>query len=414
MTRGDRCSYTNLHNGSPVISSFLSTLKESWHDPVLRQWRWERLRGRVKANGQGWNARPGDQAAQGAPLYRDGLAAGDEEKAARGLRLLLAAAEQGLGVSGITREGSSLRQRQLARLFIESWLAARHRARPEQWRLAAAARSMVGALDAITLTGGLPEIGGRPEGLDFEDPFAVLDDSELRALEELRRQARLCDLEILRQDGWLRLDIGAWSGLWHCPPGGWPVHEGLAHHDLGAPELHWNGIPLFVDPGPGQAAGARHGGLSLDGNDPYPEVRDAYSEAFRRNIAGPAPELRTIHDGVRLAMDGFGRFGGHRQIERYWHFDGDSMTLDDIVLGTGRPRIERRLITPWTAEQTEGGVVLTSGGHRLLLSGGTPVTVQPVKRRTLRGEELPLTAILFAIRANLPWSGSITVRPVTA
>ena len=365
----------------------------------------ERLRGRVKANGQGLSPRPGDQAADGAPLYRDGLASGDEDKAARGLRLLLAAAEQSLGVSGITSEGSSLRQRQLARLYTEAWLAARSRARPEQWRLAAVARSVVGALDAITLPGGLPEIGEKPDGLDFEDPFAVLDQSERRALEELRRQARLCDLEILRDDGWLRLDVSAWSGLWHCPRGGWPVHEGLAHHDLGAPELHWNGIPLFVDPGPGTAAGARHGGLSLDGNDPYPEARDLYSEAFRRNIAGPAPELRTTHDGVRLAMDGFGRFGGHRQIERYWRFDGPAMVIDDIVLGTGRPSIERRLVTPWTAEPAEGGVALSHEGHRLLLSGDTPVSLRKTKN---------LTVILFALRANLPWSGSLTLRPVSA
>jgi len=394
-----------MPNRELIISSLLSTLKESWHDPVLRQWRWERLRGRVKAGGTGWNARPGDQAVDGAALYRDGLAAGDEEKAARGLRPLLAAAEQGLGTSGITQEGSSLRQRQLARLYTECWLAARKRARPEQWRLAAVARSVVGALDAITLPGGLPEIGGRPKGLDFEDPFAVLDETERRALEELRRQARLCDLEILRNDGWLRLDVGAWSGLWHCPPGGWPVHEGLAHHDLGAPELHWNGIPLFVDPGPDAPAGAQHGGLSLDGKDPYPEARDLYSESFRRAVAGPAPELRTTHDGVRLAMDGFGRFGGHRQIERYWRFDGPSMIIDDIVLGTGRPSIERRLVTPWTAEPAEGGVMLSHEGHRLLLSGDTPVSLQKTRH---------LTMILFATRANLPWSGRLTLRPVTA
>jgi len=383
---------------------------------VLRRWRWERLRGRVKANGHDWNARPGDQAVEGAPLYRDGLAAGDEDKAARGLRALLSAGEHGLGPSGITREGSSLRQLQLARLFTEAWLAARSRARPEQWRLAALARSVVGALDAITLPGGLPEIGGRPDGLDFEDAFAVLDESEHRALEELRRQARLCDLEALREDGWLRLDAGAWSGLWHCPPGGWPARNGLAHHDLGAPELHWNGIPLFVDPGPGQgnAAGASHGGLSLDGNDPYPEARDLYSDAFRRTIAGPEPELRTTHDGVRLAMDGFGRFGGHRQIERHWRFDGEAMTLDDGVLGTGRPRIERRLVTPWTTELSEDGVILHRDGHRLLLAGDAPVTLQAAKRRSLRGEETPLTVILFANRANLPWTGSLTVRPVTA
>jgi hypothetical protein len=367
---------------------------------VLRHWRRERLRGRVKPAAQDWNPRPGDQAAEGAALYLNGLAGGGEDKAAQGLRLLLSAAEAGLSPSGITREGSSLRQLQLARLFADCWLAAR--GRPEQRRLAALVRSVIGALDAITLPGGLPEIGEAPAGLDFRDPFAHLDEAGRQAVEELRRQARLNDLEILRQDGWLRLDSGPWSGLWHCMPGGWPPHGGLAHHDLGAPELHWRGMPLFVDPGPGRPAGAQHGGLSLDGNDPYPETRDLYSEAFRRDVAGPAPELRTIHDGVRLAMDGYARFGGHRQIERHWHLDGAALRIDDIVLGTGRPRIERRLVTPWAVERGEAGLTLSRNEHRLLLSGDSAVSLKQADG---------LTTILFTARVNLPWHGSLALRP---
>lgn len=405
MTRSESCSYTKTHNSELTISSFLTTLRESWHDPVLRQWRWERLRGRTKGNGAGWTARPGDRVVEGAALYRTGLAGNDEAKAAQGLRQLITAAETSLGPSGITQEGSSLRQRQLARVFADCWLTARDLGRPEQWRLAAVARAVIGAYDAITLPGGLPKIGESPKGVDFRDPFAHLHEAERRALDELRRQSRLVDLEILRQDGWLRLDIGPWSGLWHCPPGGWPAQGGLAHHDLGAPELHWQGTPLFVDPGPARPAGAQHGGLSLDGKDPYPETRAFYSNAFRHSVAGPAPELRATHDGVRLAMDGFGRFGGHRQIERHWHFDGPGLTIDDIVLGTGRPRIERRLITPWTVDQSETGLILSQGEQRVLLSGDSAVSLQ-------RGDTL--TTILFKARANLPWSGSLSVRPVSA
>jgi hypothetical protein len=384
----------------PTISSFFSTLRESWHDPVLRHWRRERLRGRAKPATQDWNPRPGDQAIAGGAQYLGGLAEGGEDKAAHGLRQLLTGAEAALTPSGITREGSSLRQLQLARLLADCWLAAR--GRPEQWRLAALARSAIGALDAITLPGGLPAVGEAPAGLDFRDPFAHLDETGRQAVEELRRQSRLYDLEILRQDGWLRLDSGPWSGLWHCTPGGWPAHGGLAHHDLGAPELHWRGLPLFVDPGPGQPAGPHHGGLSLDGHDPYPETRDLYSDAFRREVAGPAPVLRTSPDGVRLSMDGFARFGGHRQIERHWRFDGAALKIDDIVLGTGRPRIERRLITPWTVEQDGSGLTLSRDGHQLLLSGDSAVSLK---------QNGPLTTILFTARANLPWQGSLSLRP---
>ena len=371
---------------------------------MLRHWRWERLRGRTTTAGQNGNARPGAKAVEGAMAYRSGLAGNNEEKATQGLRQLIAAADICLGASGATKEGSSLRQLQLARILTDCWLTARGLGRPEQWRLAALARSVIGAYDAITLPGGLPKIGEKPKGLDFTDPFAHLHEAERAALDELRRQSRLVDLEILRQDGWLRLDSGPWSGLWHCPPGGWPVQGGLAHHDLGAPELHWRGVPLFVDPGPGSPGGAQHGGLSLDGNDPYPEARALYSDSFRRGVAGPAPELRTSADGVRLSMDGFGRFGGHRQIERHWRFDGEALKIDDVVLGTGRPRIERRLITPWGVEQSDAGLTLNQGEHSLLVTGDTPVRLQ---------RQGGLTTILFLARANLPWSGSLSVKPVS-
>jgi hypothetical protein len=371
---------------------------------VLRQWRWQRLRGKVKPMAEA-RTRPGDAAAEGADLYLTGLAAQDEDRAAHGLRLLLGGVEQSVGASGATLEGSTLRQAQLARLAAEAWLAARRAGRPEQWRLAAAARSVIGAYDALHLTGGLPRIGGRPAGFDGGDPFASFDEADGRALEELRRQSKLHDLETLRQDGWLRLDQGPWSGLWHCPPGGWPDFGGLAHHDLGAPELHWKGLPLLVDPGPSRREAVAHGGLTIDRENPYPDNRAGYTEAFRRAVAGPAPELRATHDGAKLSMDGFGRLGGHLQIERGWHFEGDSLRIEDLVLGTGRPLIERRLVTPWSVERDDAGAILSHGEHRLRLAAEGAISLQMAEG---------LTRIVVAVRPNLPWSGALTLQPVSA
>lgn len=397
----------------PAISSFFSTLSESWQDPVLRHWRWQRLRGRTQA-AAATQPRPGNAVAEGTGLYLSGLVAQDENRTARGLRLLLGGIEKGVGASGATIEGSTLRQAQLSRLTVEAWLGARRAGRSEQWRLAAAARTIIGAYDALHLSGGLPEFGDKPDSMGAYAPFDHLDETDRGALEELRRQAKLFDLEALRRDGWLRLDQGPWSGLWHCPPEGWPVFEGLAHHDLGAAELHWNGLPLFVDPGPSHRPAAAHGGVTINRQNPYPENRSFYSASFRREVAGSIPELRTTHDGVKLSMDGFARFGGHRQIERHWRFDGPSLRLDDVILGTGKPLIERRLITPWLANRDEGGVVLSQGGHQLRLAAEGAVTLQTAKRWNERGVELPLTVITIAIRANLPWNGSVTVQPVLA
>jgi hypothetical protein len=380
---------------------------------VLRQWRWARLRGRTKPVAE-TESRPGDFVAKGTDLYLSGLAGRDEERTARGLRLLIGGVEKGVGASGATLEGSTLRQAQLARLTAEAWLAARHGGRPEQWRLASLARSIIGAYDALHLTGGLPEFGDKPEAMGSYAAFDHLDETDRGALDELRRQSKLVDLEALRSDGWLRLDRGPWSGLWHCPPGGWPAFEGLSHHDLGAAELHWNSLPLFVDRGSGRRSAKEHGGLTINRQNPYPENRSFYSEAFRREVAGPAPELRASYDGVKLSMDGFARFGGHRQIERHWRLDKAGLCIEDVILGTGKPLIERRLITPWLANREEGGVLLSQGGHQLRLTAEGTITLHQTKRLNERGVELPLTVIVIALRANLPWNGVMTLEPVSA
>jgi hypothetical protein len=400
------------------ISAFLAAFSEILHDPVLRRWRWRQLRQRGAALPDASLARPGDLAVSGAALYRLALQAGDEIAAAQGLRQLLSAAETGIAPSGITIEGSSLRQLQLAGLFLQSWLAARNRGRPEQWRLAAIARTLLAALRAITLPGGLPDIGGAPTAPVAADPLADLTGEDRCAVLDLQRQARLDDLEALRLDGWLRRDDGPWSGLWHCPPGGWPLQGSLTHQDAGSAEIHWQGIPLFVDPGTPAAdhpqlvrlfgSAMAHSGISLDSHDPYPFNRALYDDGFRREIAGPKPSLRCIADGVRLDLEGYGRFGGHRRIERQWRFAPDRLTIEDLVLGTGQPLIERRLVTPWQVSRSGAGLTLSCQHHHLVLVGDQPITLHPAIRWR-DGVREDMTLILFAGRANLPWRGALTL-----
>lgn len=405
----------------PIISGFFRQLADILHDPVLRAWRWRRLCRRVAPAIPLHAVRPGDGAVHGAARYGAALNKGDEDQAAHGLRQLLGAAEQAIAPSGINREGSSRRQRQLAALYLRSWLAARQAGRPEQWRLAAIARSLLAALQAITLPGGLPDIGAAPADQGPADPFAALSPEDCALAEELLRNARIFDLEALRADGWLRLDCGPWSGLWHCPPGGWPMAGGLGHQDIGAAELHWQGLPLFVDPGsPPEGVKAlerlygssvAHGGISLQGCDPYPFDRPFYGEAFRRDIAGPPPILRSTADGVKLTMEGYLRQGGHRQIERHWRFQGAALRIEDLVLGTGQPLIERRLVTPWTVARVKGGLSLEQEGHRLLLTADQRIILHPARRWDETGRERPLTLILLSRRANLPWRGAIALQP---
>lgn len=389
-------------------------------DPVLRRFHWLRMTRRLSANAAPPRIRPGDELVAGAELYLAALIAGQDKQAALGLRQLLGAADQAIAPSGITREGSSLRQKQLAWLLLSCWLAARRGNRPEQWRLVTLVRSLFAALQAITLPGGLPVIGAAPPGGVSANPLAELASSDQAAAAELIRQTRLDDLELLRQEGWLRLDCGPWAGLWHGTPGGWPMESGLAHQDLGAATLHWKALPLLIDAGTPQGGRGRdrdyrsarlHGGITLNGCDPYPFDRPDFSARFRHDLAGPAPQLRSSSDGVQISFDGYGRKGGHRQIERHWHFDGDQLTISDLVLGTGRPLIERRLLTPWDVTPVAEGLRLERDGHRLILQGDLSARMARVRVWDAAGQESMATRILFAGAANLPWRGRLTLQP---
>jgi hypothetical protein len=406
--------------GDAIISNSLQALADMLQDPLLRRFHWLRATGRLAAKATSPKIRPGDDLVAGAELYLAASAAGQDERAALGLRQLLGAVDLAIAPSGITREGSSLRQRQLAWLLLACWLTARRGNRPEQWRLVTLARSLFAALQAITLPGGLPVVGGQLVGTVKANFLAELPISEQAAAQDLLRQARLDDLELLRQDGWLRLDCGRWAGLWHGTPGGWPMEGGLGHQDLGAAVLHWNALPLFIDAGAPPGGKTRdgdyrsavlHDGITLNGQDPYPFDRPDFSDRFRQDVGGPAPQLRSSADGVQVSFDGYGRKGGHRQIDRHWHFSGDELTISDLVLGTGRPLIERRLLTPWEVTPVKGGLRLEQAGHRLILQGDISARLAPVRVWDAAGQESMATRILFAKASNLPWRGRLTVQP---
>ncbi len=387
-----------------------------------------------------WTAADGAPAPDSSTLlqvrtdYCQALDHGDEPAAATALAVLLADCDRLLGPSGVLREDSTACHLRLTHGFAEAWLAARRRHRPEAPRLEAILRRLLAALAALTLPGGLPEIGNVPAdtppaflaGLLPGGPvdngwLATLSAGDRRILLSLRDGERLHDLELLRADGWLRSDMGPWSGLWHAPPEGWPSVTGHGHHDVGSFALHYDGAPLFIDPGsppsPNLAAAYRsasaHNGLTVDGHDPYPENRPTYSDAFRQAVGGPPPELRSAFDGVSLAFDGFDRLGGPRGASRRWRFAESNLTIEDIILGTGRKRIERRLVTPWPTVLDEGGVAVIRAGRDFRVSGEIPAVLRPFRRWTASGDEQPLTVILFSCRANLPWHGQLQIKPLS-
>ncbi|HIJ61234.1 MAG TPA: hypothetical protein HPQ04_00935 [Rhodospirillaceae bacterium] len=373
---------------------------------------------------------------QGHAVYRLGLDLGEEAAAQHGMAILTTEARRLIGRSGVVLAESTGQHLRLTRCYADAWLAARRHHRPEAFRLAAFLRPMLAVVPALTLPGGLPEIGDMPGDWPADmlaglgaggDPATgwgrLLTAEDRAALAALGAGTGLYDLDLLRSDGWLRADFGPWSGLWHAAPQGWGGMTGQGHQDLGACELHFGGRPLFVDPGSpppfrGDRAAelfrtaAAHGGLTIGGHDPYPPARPFYSDDFRREIAGAPPVLASEHDGVSLVFDSYRRLGGPRQCSRRWRFGDGGMVVDDRILGTGRYLVERRFVTPLTAVADATGVTLMGGGRKIRITGDAPAQVHQGCRWAADGTELPLSLVVFAARVNLPWQGRLTVAPV--
>jgi hypothetical protein len=368
-------------------------------------------------------------------LVRLGLDLAMPATAAFGLSVVIEEAGRLVLPSGMSNVQSIQHHLLVCRSVADTWLAARRRYRPEAGRLAAIIGRLLGVVPLLALPGGLPLVGdvaetlppgwldGLCRGGDMTRGWTGrLSADERLALAGQRDADALSDLEALRSDGWLRLDMRGWSGLWHAAPGGWARPVAHGHQDFGSCELHFESVPIFIDPGGGPLdalnggslcrRAAVHGGLQLDGFAPYPEDRPYYTEAFRRRLSGPSPVLRTEFDGVSLAFAGFSRLGGPREARRRWRFTEGGFTLDDLVNGTGRYGISRRFITPLAVTVENPVTALLEGrAKRFRLNADSPLIVGEGVRWTGYGRTEPVRFIEISARRNLPWRGSIRVEP---
>jgi len=383
----------------------------------------------------GPNATSSSLAAQGHALYRLGLDLGMEHTARLGLTIVTEEAKRLVTPSGVLREESSHAHLLYTRAIVDAWLAARRHDRPEAAALQSLAGHLLSVIPMLTLPGGMPLVGdllpgdapALLAGLRRDAPLdqgwtGTLDAGDRAVFAALRDSRPLADLEDLRADGWLRVDLGRWAGLWHAAVGGWPFHPGHGHQDIASFDLHYGNVPVFVDPGNGAPKAATlyrsaavHNGLQLNGRSPYPVSRPFYNEAFRRDIAGPPPLLRAEFDGASLVFHGFSRLGGPGECVRGWRFTDTSLVIDDFLKGTGRFELVRRLVTPLPASLQEDGTVLLTGpdGLRLIVDGGVPAILGSGNRGTADGGLAPVQVIEFVSpKANLPWRGQITVRLV--
>jgi len=346
----------------------------------------------------------------GRGLFRLGLELGLAQCADMGARILLEEARRIFRPSGVLREDSSHYHLLLARNYLDAWKAARSHGRPEADQLKAVADKALAVVPHLTLPGGLALVGDISPDL----PPAPL---QLQIAECV--PAATENSGALAADGWLRADIGPWAGLWHAPPNGWSHMPGHGHQDLGAFEVHYKETPLFLDPGRGAygdggdaafyRAAQAHGGLTVDGLDPYPPNRPYYSDSFRSTVGGAAPRLARDGDAVTLVHYGYSRLKGSGPVTRGWEFTDNGFSLSDQVEGAGPRTVTRRLVTPLAAEAVEDGIILRGEGHAFQVTADTKLTTRPITRWTAYGSGTPATLIEMEVSAPLPWRGTCRV-----
>jgi hypothetical protein len=302
--------------------------------------------------------------------------------------------------AGVFAEESSHYHLLYTRNYLEAWLAAAKHGRAEAGEFKAIAQKALAAIHNINLPGGYPLIGDISPDVPPADLFALfgraaevgwldrLGPAARSQVESLIHQAAPLSADYLAADGWLRADFGPWSGLWHAAPGGWAAMPGHGHQDLGGFELHYNDLPLLIDLGRGlygasgraaaYVAAAMNNGLSVDGLDAYPPNKPYYSTRFRSAVIGADPGYDIGEDHVTIHNPGFQRLPGCGLVRSVWQFNGDQFTLSDNVEGSGAwRRVIRHLATSLEVTESDGGLILSGGGRRFLLSSKSSMTRIP-------------------------------------
>jgi hypothetical protein len=337
----------------------------------------------------------------GRGLYLLGCLLGMEKTAAMGLRILLEEAQRIILASGMLREGSSHYHFLVLRLYEKAAAIAVTCGRPEADELNEICAKLRAVAGALMLPGGLPLIGDISPDIT---PKRLLGDYIASSTDSIAA------------DGWLRFDSGPWSGLWHAAPEGLSHMPGHGHQDMGSFELHYQDEPLCVDAGrgaygeTGEAAFYRsshvHNGLGVDGRDPYPPNRPYYDEKFRSHIAGRRPEMTTTASSVSLRYP-YHSIGDHT---RQWDFADDHLTIKDVLSGTGKHDIVRRLVSPLEAEISDGAAILRGRekSYRVRCSGAD-LSIKPVTCWRAYGQGNPGTMITFSTCQDLPFQGVLNV-----
>lgn len=361
----------------------------------------------------------------GRGLLRIGTALGLEAVAALGADIMVAEATRIFGASGLLREGSTHYHLLLTRNYADAWLEADAAGMPQAAALRETTMRALRAAPLLKLGGGMPLIGDispdcPPSFLAaLADAGAApsgwrsgLDDAKAAALGALQATSSKGSSPDISLDGWHRFGAHGWEALAFVPADGWAPMPGHGHQDLGSFELHFEGVPVIVDPGRGSyrdatpdrfyASAAAHNGLSVDGAEPAPPNRPYYTDAFRRRIVPSPPAVSHADGGMTLAHSGYARLRGAGTVRRTWRLEETRVRVTDRIEGRGRSRVRRQFATPHPVTFDGSVATVEAPGTRFRIDLGAPAAVQQITCWTAYGEGRPGSLIVCEREAALP------------
>lgn len=265
-------------------------------------------------------------------LVLGGAAFGEPERIRRGLALLRRELPEQVLADGGHYERSPVYHLVVLRDLLEIQAVA-----PQPWLGESIERMR-------TFAAALRRPDGRP---------ALFNDGWLDLAPELDLPESPRGLTVLRESGFAVVREGPLWLVFRCGPLAPDFLPAHAHADALSFQLWWRGEPVIVDPGtytyePGPdrdwfRGTAAHSTVRIDGRDQF-----ELWGAFR---SGPLPqvELLEVREG---ALEGSVRLhGGIRHVRRL-EWDEHGVTIRDRVDGTGRHRVESRLV--WAPARPAG------------------------------------------------------------
>jgi hypothetical protein len=362
----------------------------------------------------------------GRGLYRIGCVLDMPKSRQIGFDILSHEAERIILEGGSLREGSTHYHMLYVRNYMDVWLAAhRHGHTQEADHLKNISKRLLAVAKSIVLPGGLPLIGDispdcPPSYLEGIETGTcqwtqTLNPEEQLLVKTLSQETSPATSEQLQGDGWIRADFGRWSMLTSAPSNGWPFMPGHAHQDIGSPEIHFDGQPLFVDPGrgaygeTGEAAlyrsAAVHGGLRVDCQNPYPANKPYYNDVFRQTVAGPASS-QISSNSVSVMHGGYQRLG-IETIKRTWAFDNNNLSITDSIQGHGHHALERALVTPHEVKTKDDKVIINN--TFIIHATDARPCIMPIKIWNAYGLSTQGSRIVFENAVSQSWTGTITI-----